>query len=487
MSITDGRARWLALIVLCLGDLMIVLDGTIVNVALPSIRDDLDFSQTSLAWVVNAYLLTFGGFLLLGGRLGDLFGARRLFLAGIALFTLASLACGLANSQESLVVARAVQGLGGAVVSAVALSLIMILFTETAERAKAMGVFGFVLSGGGVAGVLLGGVLTDLLDWHWIFLVNLPVGITVFALSLMLLPGGRGSEAGGRLDVAGAVTVTASLVLAVYAIVNGNEAGWTSTQTIGLLSAAAVLLAAFLVIEARVRAPLVPLGLFRLRNVTTANTVGVLMAGGLFAWFFFSALYLQQILGYSPLEVGLAFVPSTILWGAVSFALSDKLVMRFGVKKPIVAGMTFFVISLLLFARTPVDGNFAIDILPATLFVGLGAGIAFNPLLLAAMGDVEPSQSGLASGVVNTAFMMGGALGLAVLASLADSRTDDLLASGEESLVALNGGYHAAFLLGAVFAALAAAVGAALLRSGSVAAGHGGEEAVGVPATAEAD
>jgi EmrB/QacA subfamily drug resistance transporter len=278
----EGRSRWLALIVLCLGDVMIVLDSTIVNVALPSIRDDLEFSETSLAWVVNAYLLTFGGFLLLGGRLGDLFGYRRLFLIGIALFTLASLACGIATSQEFLVAARAVQGLGGAVVSAVALSLIMTLFTEPAERAKAMGVFGFVLSGGGTAGVLLGGILTDVLDWHWIFLVNLPVGVAVIALSLALLPGGRG-QVSGRLDVAGALIVTTSLILAVYAIVNGNEVGWTTARTLGLLTAAAALLAVFLVIEARIASPLMPLGLFRLRNVSTANVVGVLIACGMFA------------------------------------------------------------------------------------------------------------------------------------------------------------------------------------------------------------
>jgi EmrB/QacA subfamily drug resistance transporter len=483
----DGRTRWLALIVLCLGDLMIVLDGTIVNVALPSIRDDLGFSQTSLAWVVNAYLLTFGGFLLLGGRLGDLFGPRRLFLIGIAIFTLASLACGLANSQSFLVAARAVQGLGGAIVSAVALSLIMIMFTETAERAKAMGIFGFVLSGGGTAGVLLGGVLTDVLNWHWIFLVNLPVGIAVFALSLSLLPAGRGPAATGRLDVAGAVTITASLMLAVYAIVNGNDEGWTSAQTLGLLGAAVVLLLSFLAIEARVSAPLMPLGLFRLRNVSTANAVGVLMAAGLFAWFFFSALYLQQILGYSPLEVGLAFLPSTVLWGAVSFALSDKLVLRFGFKRPIVAGLTFFVVSLVLFARVPVDGNFAVDILPATLLVGVGAGIAFNPLLLAAMSDVAPSESGLASGVVNTAFMMGGALGLAILASLADSRTEELLASGDGRLQALNSGYHVAFLVGALFAVAAAVAAAVLLRPGAQAAVPAREDAIPVPAAAEAD
>src|SRR5918999_4100286 len=308
----EGRSRWLALIVLCLGDVMIVLDSTIVNVALPSIRDDLEFSETSLAWVVNAYLLTFGGFLLLGGRLGDLFGHRRLFLSGISLFTAASFACGFANSQETLIVARAVQGLGGAVVSAVALSLVMTLFTEPAERAKAMGVFGFVAAGGGSIGVLAGGVITNALDWHWIFLVNLPVGVAVVALSLVLLPSGRGPAAARSLDIAGAVTVTASLMLAVYAIVNGNEVGWTSGRTLGPLAAAAVLLAVFLSIEARVRSPLMPLGLFRLRNVATANVVGVLWAAAMFAWFFLSALYLQLVLGYSPLEVGLAFLPGNL-------------------------------------------------------------------------------------------------------------------------------------------------------------------------------
>ncbi len=286
----DGRRRWLALIILCLGDLMIVLDSTIVNVPLPSIKADLGFSATSLAWVVNAYLLTFGGFLLLGGKLGDLFGHRRLFLFGISLFTVASLACGLANSVGLLVAARAVQGLGGAVVSAVAFSLIMIMFTETAERAKAMGVFGFVLSGGGTIGVLLGGILTDALDWHWIFLVNLPIGVLVFALTVMLLQAAPGPAASERLDVAGAVTVTASLMLAVYAIVNGNDTGWTSGQTLGLLGAAVALLVLFLVIEARVSSPLMPLSLFRLRNVATANVVGVLWAAAMFAWFFLSAM-----------------------------------------------------------------------------------------------------------------------------------------------------------------------------------------------------
>jgi EmrB/QacA subfamily drug resistance transporter len=481
----DSRSRWLALIVLCLGDLMIVLDGTIVNVALPSIREDLGFSQESLAWVVNAYLLTFGGFLLLGGRLGDLFGHRRLFLIGITLFTFASLACGIANSQETLVVARAVQGLGGAVVSAVALSLIMTLFTEPAERAKAMGVFGFVLSGGGTAGVLLGGIITDTLAWNWIFLINLPVGIAVFALTLLLLPGGPGI-ATGRVDVAGALTVTSSLILAVYAIVNGNDAGWTSFQTLGLLGAAVVLMATFLAIELRVSAPLMPLGLYRIRNVSTANVVGVLMAAGLFAYFFLSALYLQLILGYSPLEVGLAYLPSTLLWGASSLLLSDRLVLRYGIKTPLLVGLGLMTLGLLLLARTPVDGNFVVDVLPATIAVGLGAGIGFNPLLLAAMSGVRQTEAGLASGIVNTAFMMGGALGLAVLASLAASRTESLEASGDSPLVALNGGYHAAFLVGALFVIASAVVGGALLRS-DVSAGVEEHAEPGVPAAAEAD
>jgi len=482
----DSRTRWLALYVLCLGDLMIVLDGTIVNVALPSIRDDLGFSQTSLAWVVNAYLLTFGGFLLLGGRLGDLFGHRRLFLIGISLFTVASLACGLANSQGLLVAARAVQGVGGAVVSAVALSLLMTLFTEQADRAKAMGVFGFVLSGGGVIGVLAGGILTDVLNWHWIFLVNIPVGVLVYVLSLRLLPTQRGPAAGGRVDVAGAITVTASLMIAVYAIINGNEDGWTSTRTLGLLGASAALLAIFLAIEARISSPLMPLGLFRNRNVSSANVLGVLMAAGMFAYFFFSALYLQLVLEYSPLEVGLAYLPGTIVWGAASLLLSDRLVMRYGIKTPLLTGLGLMTVALLLLARTPADGNWAVDILPATIALGLGAGIAFNPLLLAAMSGVAQEQAGLASGVVNTAFMMGGAVGLAVLASLADRRTGNLVAGGDGSLAALNSGYHVAFLVGAVFIVASWVVGAALLRVETPQA-HGAGEQVGAPAMAEAE
>ncbi len=377
----NDRTRWYALIVLCMGTLMIVLDTTIVNVALPSIRADLGFSPTSLAWVVNAYMLTFGGFLLLGG------------------------------------------------------------------------------------------VLTDSLDWHWIFLVNLPIGVAVCACSLRLLPAGRG-PAGGRLDVAGAVTVTAALMLAVYAIVNGNQEGWTSAQTLGELALAAAILGLFLVIESRVSQPLMPLGLFRQRNLAVANVVGVLWAAAMFAWFFMTALYLQLVLGYSPLQVGLAFLPANLIMGALSIGVSARLVMRFGIRPPLTTGLLLAAAGLALLARAPVDGTFATDVLPSMVLLGIGAGTAFNPVLLAAMSDVKPEQSGLASGIVNTAFMMGGALGLAVLASLASSRTDSLLASGESALAALNGGYHAALMVGAVFAAAAAVIGGVFLRSTMTAPDH---------------
>ena len=479
----DARKRWWALYVLCSGVLMIVLDTTIVNVALPSIRDDLGFSQASLAWVVNAYLLTFGGFLLLGGRLGDLFGHRRLFLIGLTIFTAASLACGLSTSQGMLVASRAIQGVGGAIVSVVVLSLLMIMFTEPAERAKAMGTVGFVLSGGGTAGVLLGGILTDILSWHWIFLVNIPIGIAVFVACLYLLPQDQQAEQRPRLDIAGAVTVTLSLLLAVYAIVNGNEEGWTSGQTLGFLGAALALIVSFLVIESRVADPLVPLRLFKHRNLSVANGVGILMPAAMFGWFFFSALYLQLILGYSPLEVGLAFLPSTLVWGASSLWLSDKLIMRLGIKTPMLIGFSLFVIGLLLYARVPVDGNYFMDVFPGMIIMGFAGGITFNPILLAAMGDVEPTEAGLASGIVNTSFMMGGALGLAILAAAAASRTDSLVASGDSQLDALIGGYHLAFMLGALFAAAAAVLAAALLKPQPMQA-HAGAEGMGEPAAA---
>ena len=457
--------RWWALYVLCSGVLMIVLDTTIVNVALPSIREDLRFTETSLVWVVNAYMLTFGGFLLLGGRLGDLFGHRRVFLIGLIAFTVASLACGLAQSQAMLVVARALQGLGGAVVSAVALSLIMDLFTDSAERAKAMGIYGFVCSAGGSIGVLLGGFLTTALNWHWIFLVNLPIGIAVYFASARLLPRDAVHEVRPRVDVGGAVTVTAALMLAVYAIVNGQILGWRSGAVLGMLAGAVALLVTFLVIESKVREPLMPLGLFRRRNIAVANTVSVLWAGGIFAWFFMSALYMQLVLKYTPMQVGLAFLPSNIIMAAFSLGLSAKIVLRFGFRAPLAFGLLAAALGLALFARAPVDGDFLIDVLPGMVLLGIGAGIAFNPLLMGAMSDASPEDSGLASGLVNTAFMMGGALGLAVFASIAAIGTDSLQASGAAPLEALNGGYRIAFVGGAISAALGALIGGCFMRT----------------------
>jgi EmrB/QacA subfamily drug resistance transporter len=458
----QDRRRWLAFVVLCAGTLMEVIDTTIVNVALPSVKADLGFTDAGLAWVVNAFMLTFGGFLLLGGRLGDLYGPRRLFLGGIVLFTAASAACGVAQTAFVLVAARAVQGVGAAVVSAVALSLIMNLFPGLRERTKAMAYFGFIAAGGGSVGVLLGGLLVDRLDWHWVFLVNVPIGAAVLVAGLRLLPATPVEGPRPRLDAIGALTITGALLLAVSAVVGGNDAGWGSARTVGLFAGAAALLAVFLVAELRVRDPLVPLGIFRLRNVAVANAVGVLWAAAMFAWFFLSALYMQLVLGYSPLQVGLGFLPANVLMAAFSFGLSARMVGRFGIRGPLALGLALAALGLLLFARAPVDGSFAADVLPAMLLLGLGAGMAFNPVLLAAMNDVKPSESGLASGIVNTSFMMGGALGLAILASLAASRTAAL--GGPGDLGALTAGYQAAFLAGAV-AAGAASLLALLLRT----------------------
>lgn len=464
MTTLEGSRRWLALYVLCIGVLMIVLDTTIVTVALPSMKTDLGFSDTALVWVVNAYMLTFGGFLLLGGRLGDLYGHRRLFLAGLVLFTAASLACGLAATQALLVAARAVQGVGGAVVTAVALSLIMNLFTEEADRARAMGVYGFICAAGGSIGGFLGGVLTSAFSWHWVFLVNLPIGVLVYLGCLRLLPDGTAQSQPGRLDWAGALTITSALMLAVYAVVGGNEHGWASLQTIGLLALALLLFVAFLVIEARVASPLMPLGLFRHRNIAVANVVGVLWSAAMFAWFVITALYLQLVLGYDALAVGLAFVPADLIMAAFSLGLSARIVVRYGLRTPMWLGLLIAAIGLALFARVPLDGRYLADVLPGMLLLGLGAGLAFNPVLLAAMNDVDPAEAGLASGVVNTAFMMGGALGLAVLASVADAETRTLRAGGAVDTVALAGGHQLAFVWGTGFALLAALLGALLLK-----------------------
>lgn len=458
VSLSNIDRRWLALIILCLGDLMIVLDITIVNVALPSIKTDLGFSETSLVWVVNAYMLAFSGFLLLGGRLGDIFGHRRIFLLGLTIFTLASLACGIANTQEMLIAARAVQGIGGAIVAAVALSLVMNMFREQEERAKAMGFFGFIAAGGGAIGVVLGGILTGTLNWHWIFLVNVPVGIIVFILCIMLLPRVHEHKGHRHIDFWGAITITASLMLAVYAIVNGNAAGWTSRQTLGILGAAIALFLIFLYIENKIKAPLVPLSIFRQSNVSTASMIGILWSGAMFAWFFLVALYLQLVLNYTPLQIGLSFLPANLIMAAFSIGLSAKIVMRFGTRKPLIGGMLLASAGLVSFALAPVDGNFLINVLPGMVLLGFGAGLAFNPVLLAAMEGIPEEESGLASGVLNTAFIMGGSLGLAILASVAAAASNNLIAGGESQTAAILGGYHTAFMIGSAFA-----VGAMLL------------------------
>jgi EmrB/QacA subfamily drug resistance transporter len=470
----NDRKRWLALIVLCLGELMIVLDTTIVGVALPSIREDLRFTEATLVWVVNAYMLTYGGFLLLGGRLGDLYGQRRLFVGGTLFFTAASLVCGLAHSQWLLVGARFAQGLGGAVVSSIALSLIMNLFQEPGERAKAMGVYGFVCAAGGSIGVLVGGLLTSSLNWHWIFLVNLPIGAAVCAFCVALLPDDRPQSTGRRLDVAGAILITLSLMLAIYGIVNGNESGWISARTLGFIGGGAALFALFILLEARTKAPLMPLGLFRFRNLSAASLIGALWSAAMFAWFFVSALYMQLVLGYSPMQVGLAFLPANLIMAAFSLGLSAKMVMRFGNRLPLAVGLALAAAGLALFALSPAEGSFLLHVLPAMTILGIGCGMALNPILLVAMGEVEPSDSGLASGVVNTAFMMGGSLGLAVLASLSAARTEGLLAAGAAGTIALAGGYQLAFVIGAVFAGIAAALSALLLRGERLAPSYKG-------------
>ena len=461
---TASRARWVALAVVCTGSLMNVLDTTIVGVALPAIHRDLGFSQASLAWVVNAYLLAFGGFLLLGGRLGDLFGHRRLFTAGVGVFTLASLACGLATGPGFLLAGRAVQGVAGAIASAVALSLVVSLFPEPGERAKALGVYGLASAGGGSIGVLLGGVLTGLLSWHWIFLVNVPIGAAVCVASLRVLPAAQAGSRRGRLDVPGAVLGTAGVLLAVYAITSAAQVGWASARVLAALAAAALALAAFAVIEGRTAAPLVPLRLFRMRNLTVASLTGVLWSASMFACFFLTTLYLQLVLHYSPLRTGLAFLPMNLVMSALSAGAAARLVARFGVKPPLVTGLALAAAGLALLGHAPVGGHFATDVLPGALLLGVGAGTALPPLLLAATGDLPPSESGLASGFANTAFMLGGALGLAVLASLATTRTRGLLAAGQGHLTALTNGYHAAFVAGAACAALAALAAAAWLR-----------------------
>ncbi len=458
-------SRWLALYVLCAGMLMIVLDITIVNVALPSIQDDLGFSQSNLAWVVNAYLVPFGGLLLLAGRFGDLLGQRRIFLTGLAIFTTASLLCGLSQSQEMLIGARFVQGIGGALTSAVILGMIVTMFPEPREQAKAIGVYGFVASAGGTIGLLIGGVLTEAIAWHWIFFINLPVGIATALMARRLISDSPGIGFGEGADIPGAVLITGGLMLGVYTILGINEHGWGSTQTLVLGAISLAMETAFLVRQARIDNPLMPLRLFRSRNVSGANALQMLLVAGMFSMFFLGALYMQRILHYDPLEVGLAFLPATLVMGTLSLGYSEKLIMRFGPRRMLIPGMVLVGLSLLLLARTPVDGSYLADLLAPMLLIGVGIGISFPSLMTLAMSGATPSDAGLASGVVNTTAQVGGAIGLAVLATLATERTDGLLADGASHAAALNSGFHLAYLVGAGLVGIALAIAVFVLRS----------------------
>ena len=463
-----NRRRWIALVVLCVGMLMIVLDATIVNVALPSIQDDLGFSQSSLAWVVNAYLIAFGGLLLLAGRLGDLLGRRRVFLAGLAVFTGASLFCGIAQSQGLLIAARFVQGAGGALTSGVILGMIVTTFREPREQAKAIGVYSFVASAGGSIGLLAGGGLTQAVSWHWIFFVNLPIGIATALLALRVVERDEGVGIERGADLPGAALVTSALMLGVYTILEAGSHGWGSLHTLGLGAVSLALLFAFVARQARVANPLMPLRLFRSRNVAGANAVQALFVAGMFGMFFLGALYLQRVLGYDALEVGLAFLPVTLVIGTLSLGFSERLNTRFGPKATLLPSLVLIVAGLVLFARAPVGGDYVTDVLPGMVLLGLGAGVSFPSLMTLAMSGATPSDAGLASGLVNTTLQVGGAIGLAVLATLATTRTQHLLSAGDGSAAALTGGYHLAFIIAAGLVVAALVVASTVLSSGRV-------------------
>ena len=461
---SPDRTRWIALYVLCLGVLMIVLDATVVNVALPSIKDDLGFSQSNLAWVVNAYLIAFGGLLLLAGRLGDLVGQRRIFLIGLAVFTSASLLCALSQSQGMLIGARFVQGIGGALASAVVLGMIVTMFPEPREQAKAIGVYGFVASAGGSIGLLAGGVLTDAINWHWIFFVNVPIGVATAYYALRLVEGRDGIGFKQGADLPGAVLLTGGLMLFVYAILQVSEKGWGSTEVLGLGALSIALLAVFVLRQSRVETPLMPLRLFHSRNVSGANIVLFLLVVGMFGMFFLGALYMQQILGYTPLGVGLAFLPGTLVMGAMSLRFSGPFAMRFGQRTAVLVSLSCLLAAMLLFARTPVDGNYVVDLLPVMLLFGFGAGLGFPSLVGLAMSGATPMDAGLASGLANTTPQVGGAVGLAVLATLASERTDKLLGDGVSAASALNSGFHLAYVVGAALVGLAIVLALVVLQ-----------------------
>ena len=460
-----SRAKGLALALLAMTQFVIVLDASIVNVALPSIGRELHFNQDDLSWVVNAYTLTFGGFLLLGGRLADLIGRRRMFIGGLVLFSAASLAGGLAQSDVWLIGARAVQGLGAAIISPAALSLVTTMFAEGTERNRALGVWGAVAGSGGAAGVLLGGMLTEWAGWEWVLFVNVPITLVAAVLAPRLLPESR-DDRPRVFDLTGAVSVTAGLALLVYALVDANQAGWGSAQTIGLGALAVALLAAFVVVERRTSHPLVPFAIFRNRTLRGADIVGLLIGMALFAMFFFISLYLQQVLGYEPLKAGVAYLPLAVMI-IVSAGVASQLVTRIGFKRTLVAGMLLLTGALAWLSQVSAPGgSYLGDILFPSLLVGVGLGLAFVPVTIAAVSGTRPDEAGLASGLINTAQQIGGALGLAVLVAVANGRTSDVFASGvRDPRVALTEGFQDAFLVGAGFALLAALLAATLISS----------------------
>jgi EmrB/QacA subfamily drug resistance transporter len=464
-ALRTGRMRRHALYVLCAGTLMIVLDGSVVTVALPTIGTDLHFSQTSLAWLVNAYMIAFGGLLLLSGRLGDLIGRKRMFLSGLTVFTAASLLCGLAGNQELLIAGRFLQGIGGAMASAVTLGMIVTMFTEPREQAKAIGVFSFVAAAGGSIGVIAGGVLTQAAGWNSIFFINVPIGIVIVTLAVRLFTPERGLGLGAGADLAGAFLVTSGLMLLVYTINKAEERGWGSAHTLGFGALSFVLLAGFVLRQAKATSPLLPLRIFRSRYLWGANLIQILFVAGLFGFQFLLALYLQSVNGYSAVETGLAYLPGPIVIAVISLGFSARLMTRFGGRTVLLAGLAFTVAALVLLARLPVSATYVVDVLPAVVLLGVGAGLALPAVIGLAMSGATPSDSGLASGLLNTTQQIGGALGVAVLATLASSRTQSLLTDANSTAAALTGGYHLSFGVAAGLLAAGFLLAATVLRS----------------------
>lgn len=466
---STDRRRWAALIVLCTGMLMIVLDLTVVNVALSAIQADLGFSDAGLAWVVNAYMIAFGGLLLFAGRVGDLLGRRRVFLTGLGVFSLASLGCGLAQSEIVLIAARFVQGVGGALTSAVILGMIVTMFPEPREQARAIGAFAFVASAGGAVGLLAGGVLTQAVNWHWIFFVNIPVAVVTAVLTLRLVPDEPGIGLGAGTDVLGALSVTAALMLGVYAIVGPAATdGWTDPATLGFGAASLTLLGLFVWRESSVDNPLVPMAIFKSRTVTAANLIQVLSVAGMFGIFFMGSLYLKKVLGYGPLAIGFAFLPTTILMGALSVRYTEPLATRFGARRLLIVGLSLIGLGLVVFTQAPVDGSYLVNVAPVVVLLGVGGGLAFPSLMMLAMSGTSGENAGLASGLVNTTAQVGAALGLAVLATLSASRTATLAAGGASVPAALTGGFHVAFWVAAALVAAAVAVAVLGLKPDAV-------------------